>query len=185
MKVSGWVVLDNMGICPGITATFIRLGNLMNSEIIGKVTDMPWAFIFVREDQYPRHPGQLYEALAYFCFFLLILFIYKKRGPKERRHRFLFRSLPYSHLHLPFLHRIYEGNSGGIRGRSAYGYGTDIEHSAHHRRCMEHRFQHKESERKERRGKIILDDLFSDYKNPSSCNSICCHGEGFIFLSSQ
>ena len=72
MKVSGWVVLDNMGICSGITATFIRLGNLMNSEIIGKVTDVPWAFIFVREDQYPRHPGQLYEALAYFCFFLLI-----------------------------------------------------------------------------------------------------------------
>ena len=61
MKVSGWVVLDNMGICSGITATFIRLGNLMNSEIIGKVTDMPWAFIFVREAQYPRHPGQLYE----------------------------------------------------------------------------------------------------------------------------
>ena len=56
----------------------------MNSEIIGKVTDVPWAFIFVREDQYPRHPGQLYEALAYFCFFLLILFIYKKRGPKRR-----------------------------------------------------------------------------------------------------
>ena len=83
MKVSGWVVLDNMGICSGITATFIRLGNLMNSEIIGKVTDVPWAFIFVREDQYPRHPGQLYEALAYFCFFLLILFIYKKRGPKS------------------------------------------------------------------------------------------------------
>ena len=74
MKVSGWVVLDNMGICSGITATFIRLGNLMNSEIIGKVTDVPWAFIFVREDQYPRHPGQLYEALAYFCFFLIILF---------------------------------------------------------------------------------------------------------------
>ena len=83
MKVSGWVVLDNMGICSGITATFIRLGNLMNSEIIGKVTDVPWAFIFVREDQYPRHPGQLYEALAYFCFFLIILFIYKKRGPKS------------------------------------------------------------------------------------------------------
>ena len=52
MKVSGWVVLDNMGICSGITATFIRLGNLMNSEIIGKVTDVPWAFIFVREEPY-------------------------------------------------------------------------------------------------------------------------------------
>ncbi len=83
MKVPGWILLDNMGICSGITATFIRLGNLMNSEIIGKVTNVPWAFIFVREDGYPRHPGQLYEAIAYFCFFLLILFIYHKRGPKS------------------------------------------------------------------------------------------------------
>jgi len=82
-RVPGWVVLDNMGICSGITACFIRLGNLMNSEIIGKVTDVPWAFIFVREDQYPRHPGQLYESLAYLCFFLIILFIYKKKGPKS------------------------------------------------------------------------------------------------------
>ena len=83
VKVPGWVVLDNMGICSGITAMFIRLGNLMNSEIIGKVTDVPWAFIFVKEDQYPRHPGQLYEAIAYLVFFLLILFIYKKKGPKS------------------------------------------------------------------------------------------------------
>jgi len=82
-KVGAWTVLDNMGICSGITACFIRLGNLMNSEIIGKVTDVPWAFIFVREDQYPRHPGQLYESLAYLCFFLIILFIYKKKGPKS------------------------------------------------------------------------------------------------------
>ena len=83
MKVKGWVVLDNMGIVSGIAAMFIRLGNLMNSEIIGKVTDVPWAFIFVREDQYPRHPGQLYEAIAYLIIFLLILFIYKKKGPKS------------------------------------------------------------------------------------------------------
>lgn len=83
VKVPGWILLDNMGICSGITATFIRLGNLMNSEIIGKVTDVPWAFIFVREDGYARHPGQLYESLAYLCFFLLILFIYHKRGPKS------------------------------------------------------------------------------------------------------
>lgn len=82
MKVPAWTVLDNMGICSGITATFIRLGNLMNSEIIGKVTDVPWAFVFERVDTYPRHPGQLYEAIAYFCFFLLILFIYKKKPEK-------------------------------------------------------------------------------------------------------
>lgn len=82
-KMSGWMVLDNMGICSGITATFIRLGNLMNSEIIGKVTDVPWAFIFAKVDGYPRHPGQLYESLAYFCFFLLILLVYRKLGPKS------------------------------------------------------------------------------------------------------
>ena len=78
MKVPAWVVLDNMGICSGITATFIRLGNLMNSEIIGKVTDVPWAFIFEQVDANPRHPGQLYESIAYFLFFLLILFVYKR-----------------------------------------------------------------------------------------------------------
>ena len=83
VKVKGWVVLDNMGISSGIAAMFIRLGNLMNSEIIGKVTDVPWAFIFVKEDQYPRHPGQLYEAIAYLIIFLLIIFIYKKKGPKS------------------------------------------------------------------------------------------------------
>lgn len=76
-KVPGWMVLDNMGICSGITATFIRLGNLMNSEIIGKVTDVPWAFIFERVDPYPRHPGQLYEAIAYFIIFCVILAIYR------------------------------------------------------------------------------------------------------------
>ena len=64
LKVKGWVVLDNMGICSGIAAAFIRIGNLMNSEIIGKVTDLPWA-------------------IAYLIIFLLIFFIYKKKGPKS------------------------------------------------------------------------------------------------------
>lgn len=82
LKVPVWVVLDNMGICSGITATFIRLGNLMNSEIIGKVTDVPWAFIFERVDQYPRHPGQLYEAISYACFFLIIYYLYRRHREK-------------------------------------------------------------------------------------------------------
>ncbi len=82
-KVNGWVLLDNMGIISGITACFIRLGNLMNSEIIGKVTDVPWAFIFLRDDALPRHPGQLYEAIAYICIFAFIYSIYKKKGPQS------------------------------------------------------------------------------------------------------
>lgn len=81
-KVGVWTVFDNMGICSCITATFIRLGNLMNSEIIGKVTDVPWAFIFEKVDQYPRHPGQLYEALSYAIFFFVIYAIYKKHPEK-------------------------------------------------------------------------------------------------------
>lgn len=81
-KVNVWVVLDNMGICSCITATFIRLGNLMNSEIIGRVTDVPWAFIFERVDQHPRHPGQLYEALCYALFFFVIYGIYRRHKEK-------------------------------------------------------------------------------------------------------
>ena len=76
-KLSIWHVLDNIAIATGITACFIRLGNLMNSEIIGKVTDVPWAFIFERVDSYPRHPGQLYEAIAYAILFIIMWTIYK------------------------------------------------------------------------------------------------------------
>ena len=64
-KLSIWTVLDNIAIATGSTACCIRLGNLMNSEIIGKITDVPWAFIFEKVDAVPRHPGQLYEAIAY------------------------------------------------------------------------------------------------------------------------
>ena len=77
-----WHVLDNIAIATPITACCIRLGNLMNSEIIGKITDVPWAFIFERVDQMPRHPGQLYEAIAYFLFFFVGMWFYKvKKTP--------------------------------------------------------------------------------------------------------
>ena len=87
-----WTVLDNIAIATPITACFIRLGNLMNSEIVGKVTDVPWAFIFANGDpafaHEPRHPGQLYEAIAYLCFFWIGWYIYKRNthpGPPEGR----------------------------------------------------------------------------------------------------
>lgn len=71
-------VLDNIAIATPISAMFIRLGNLMNSEIIGKPTDVPWAFVFERVDMLPRHPGQFYEALCYLLFFIAGLILYKK-----------------------------------------------------------------------------------------------------------
>ena len=77
-KLSLWTVLDNIAIATGTTACFIRLGNLMNSEIIGKATDVPWAFIFEKVDTLPRHPGQLYEAIAYALLFFIMWALHKK-----------------------------------------------------------------------------------------------------------
>ncbi len=83
-KVPVWTVLDNIAIATGITACCIRIGNLMNSEIVGKITDesLPWAFWFVQNDGPQnvvlRHPGQLYEAIAYALLFVLMFWLYKK-----------------------------------------------------------------------------------------------------------
>ena len=76
-------VLDIIAVATPICACCIRLANLMNSEIIGNPTTVPWAFIFERVDLQPRHPGQLYEAIAYFIFCLGMLYLYR-RGLKKR-----------------------------------------------------------------------------------------------------
>ena len=63
----------------------IRLGNLMNSEIYGVQTDLPWGFIFVRDGQtLPHHPTQLYEALSYCILGLVLLWLYRTRLDKLR-----------------------------------------------------------------------------------------------------
>lgn len=77
-----WQVLDNIAIATPVTACFIRLGNLMNSEIIGKVTDVPWAFVFERVDAMPRHPGQLYEAIAYAILFFIGWRLYRRMSQR-------------------------------------------------------------------------------------------------------
>ena len=81
-KLSIWTVLDNIAIATGSMACCIRLGNLMNSEIIGKITDVPWAFIFECVDAVPRHPGQLYEAIAYAILFIVMWVMHKKMPQK-------------------------------------------------------------------------------------------------------
>ena len=84
-KLGFWTVLDNIAIATPLTCCCIRLGNLMNSEIIGKVTDVSWAFIFHTNESMvngmlvPRHPAQLYEAIAYLIIFFIGLVIYKRR----------------------------------------------------------------------------------------------------------
>lgn len=77
VKLNLMHILDNVAIVTPICAFAIRMGNLMNSEIIGRPTDVPWAFIFERVDTLPRHPGQLYEALCYASFFVVEWMIYR------------------------------------------------------------------------------------------------------------
>ena len=72
--------LDTIALVLPLAAGFIRLGNLANSEIIGVETDLPWAFIFERVDGVPRHPAQIYEALAYFFTFGVNLLLYRRLG---------------------------------------------------------------------------------------------------------
>lgn len=74
-----WVV-DKIVIVVALAGFFIRLGNLMNSEIYGAITHVPWAFIFERVDQNPRHPSQIYESLAYLLLFVFLLWMYFKRN---------------------------------------------------------------------------------------------------------
>ncbi|MGN1263662.1 MAG: prolipoprotein diacylglyceryl transferase [Prevotella sp.] len=81
-KLGIFTVLDNIAIATPVTACCIRLGNLMNSEIIGKVSDVPWAFIFERIDSMPRHPGQLYEAITYALLLVAGWLLYRRMPQK-------------------------------------------------------------------------------------------------------
>ncbi|WP_321282580.1 prolipoprotein diacylglyceryl transferase [Marinifilum fragile] len=71
--------IDLIAVVTGLGAGFIRLANLMNSEIVGMPSTKPWAFVFERIDTIPRHPAQLYEAICYFLIFAFMLFLYKTK----------------------------------------------------------------------------------------------------------
>ncbi|WP_025743434.1 prolipoprotein diacylglyceryl transferase [Aquimarina pacifica] len=77
-KTSVLWVMDRVALGTPITGAFIRLGNLMNSEIYGKPTHGDYGMIFVRDDMIPRHPTQLYEACTYLLIFALLWYLYKK-----------------------------------------------------------------------------------------------------------
>ncbi len=71
--------LDLIAVVAGLGSGFIRLANLMNSEIIGKPSTLAWSFIFERVDMLPRHPAQLYEALTYFLIFAIMMTLYRTK----------------------------------------------------------------------------------------------------------
>jgi prolipoprotein diacylglyceryl transferase len=80
-------ILDRISAPIAIAGCFIRLGNLVNHEIVGDPTNLPWAFSFsmyVNEatnmyDNTPRHPAQLYEAILYLLSFGVLMFLFWKK----------------------------------------------------------------------------------------------------------
>jgi prolipoprotein diacylglyceryl transferase len=86
-KISLIWLLDRVAIVVSVTGALVRIGNLMNSEIVGKATDVPWAFAFVRDnlergfpEYYTRHPSQIYEAGFYFVLFIVLYYLLEKRN---------------------------------------------------------------------------------------------------------
>ena len=82
-KTNGWWLLDRLVIIVALAGTFIRLGNLFNSEIYGVETSLPWGFVFeLRGETVPKHPTQLYESLSYLIIFIVCLLVYRKKDGK-------------------------------------------------------------------------------------------------------
>jgi len=78
-KIKVLECIDMVCLATPFTAGCIRIGNLMNSEIVGKATGTDWGFIFVQNgEDFARHPAQLYEAIAYFIIFIVIGLIYRQ-----------------------------------------------------------------------------------------------------------
>lgn len=79
-------LLDRIGIVVTIGGALIRIGNLINSEIYGTQTDLPWGFIFVRAGEtLPMHPTQIYEAVAYLILFAILTHMYWRTKISNRR----------------------------------------------------------------------------------------------------
>lgn len=78
-KISFLQLLDIFALATPATGMFIRIGNFFNSEIIGKSSDLFWAVIFKRVDNTPRHPAQLYEAMAYLLIFVILIVLRKRK----------------------------------------------------------------------------------------------------------
>lgn len=74
-------VLDRVAVVIALACFFIRMGNLMNSEIYGVETTVPWGFVFQRNNEVaPKHPTQIYEGLAYLLTFVLLVWLYWRKN---------------------------------------------------------------------------------------------------------
>jgi phosphatidylglycerol---prolipoprotein diacylglyceryl transferase len=79
-RMDFWEVADVVIVTAPVGLFFGRIGNFVNGELFGKVTDAPWAMIFPDGGPLPRHPSQLYEASLEGIVLFLILWGFKDRG---------------------------------------------------------------------------------------------------------
>jgi len=82
-------LFDRIVVVVPLASASIRFGNFMNSEIIGKITNVPWAIVFTQVDQNPRHPAQLYECIYCLVLFGITYYLWKKKR-NELKPGFLF-----------------------------------------------------------------------------------------------
>lgn len=82
---------DRLVIPIALVGALIRIGNLMNSEIFGHATDLPWGFMFIRSREWHEfyegvacHPTQLYESFSYLALFGLLMWMYWKKNAEAR-----------------------------------------------------------------------------------------------------
>jgi phosphatidylglycerol:prolipoprotein diacylglycerol transferase len=74
-RYSAWQLLDLVALSVPLAYTLGRIGNFLNQELVGRVTDVPWG-IYV--DGVLRHPSQLYEAFFEGLMVFIVIFIYRK-----------------------------------------------------------------------------------------------------------
>ena len=124
---------DRLVVPVALVAALIRTGNLMNHEIYGHVTTLPWGFRFIQNLSEwmngaapiftePSHPTQIYEALCYLLLFGLLLYMYWKRNAEERE------GLIFGTFLI-----VYQEQSRGVRGDHVVEYGAIIEYSVRYR----------------------------------------------------
>jgi len=79
-----FIYTDLVSLVAPIGIFFGRLANFVNSELYGKVTDVPWAVTFIQVDNLSRHPSQLYEAIFEGIILFVLLLYFKNKNYLER-----------------------------------------------------------------------------------------------------